>query len=168
VAFALLSVHYPNIQLRIAGGYRKKGIRKSGYERWLEKKITQLGIIESVKWLGNLNAEEIVAELQSANCTIISSFVESYCMALAEAITVGCPCVVSYAGAMPELAQDNVSALFFPMGDYTMCASKIGQILSDEILAQSLSFNAIQKSKHDKHPDAIMSEQVELYNKLLQ
>ncbi|MCI5147696.1 MAG: glycosyltransferase family 1 protein [Candidatus Electrothrix sp. AR3] len=71
-----------------------------------------------------------------------TSFIESYSVALIEALTLGVPSVVSYVGGLPQMATDKESALFFSSGDHAMCAYQVEKILTDEILANKLSQQA--------------------------
>ena len=68
-----------------------------------------------------------------------TSYVESYSLAVAEAMMIGVPLVISYAGAMPELAQDRVTALFYTPSDFFSCAYRLKQIIEDEKLAYGMS-----------------------------
>lgn len=141
-AIAVLKKTIPTIKLHIGGRILFDKILQDGYSNWLVKEAKKLGIINNIEWLGSLTADEIIYQLQIASVFVVPSYVESYCLALAEAMIIGIPCVASYAGAMPELAEDKKSALFFPVGDYTTCASHIQQIVNDESIANHLSIKA--------------------------
>jgi glycosyltransferase involved in cell wall biosynthesis len=164
-AIGLLKTSFPEIKLRIAG-YIGKGIRQSGYTKFLKTRIKKLGIEKNVYWLGPLTAQEMVDNLLKAHVAVIPSFIESYCVALEEPLTIGVPCVASYAGAMPELAVHNESALYFPPGDSGICASYIEQIFVNHGLAQKLSDNSYSRKKVNTEID-ISRVQVEIYNSVL-
>jgi glycosyltransferase involved in cell wall biosynthesis len=154
-AVAILKKRFPKIKLCIAGNI-SSGIRMDGYSKWLQDKIKKNGIAENINWLGSLDAEAIVTQMKEANVVVIPSFIETYCLALDEALTVGVPTVVSFSGAMPELAQHEKTALFYSPCDVEMCASAIGQFFLDKNLAVKISNNAYNdKSKKDNENIAL-------------
>jgi glycosyltransferase involved in cell wall biosynthesis len=166
-AIAILKRKYPRIVLNVAGDIMKKGIKRSGYARWLQCEARRLDIENNVHWLGPLDADEIIRQFYQASMVVISSFVESYSLVLAEAMLVGVPIVVSYAGAMPELARHEESVLFFPTGDESACAWQMDRILSDQALAGRLSQNARKTGLSRNEPRAVVERQIGIYNEIL-
>lgn len=164
-AIHILKQRFPNINLHIAGSLTA-GIRTDGYSKWLRNKILKNDLTENITWLGSLDSNEIVSQIKKANVVVIPSFIETYCLALDESLTVGAPTVVSFSGAMPELAQHGHSALFYTPGDVEMCANAIETIFVDEILAQKLSENAYN-DKSNKNNEIIALEQLSNYKKVI-
>jgi len=165
-AVAILKDTWPRIRLTVGGNRFQSGIRRSGYARWLLREIKRLGIENHVAFVGPLDAAEMIRHIHGSSVVIIPSFVESYSMALAEAMAVGVPVVASYAGAMPELARDGESVLFFPMGDETMCAWQIRRILQSPSLASSLAVHARELGLNRNNPDDAVRRQIEIYNEV--
>ena len=160
-ALAILKKSYPNIKLVIAGAI-STGVRADGYTKWLIRKIKRLGLTDDLQWIGPLTAKDIVNQLHNANVAIIPSFVESYCMTLEESLFAGTPTVASFSGAMPELATNEESALFFPPGDIVMCARCIERILTDVKLATKLSNNSFT-AKRKKDRTLTVKKQLDIY-----
>lgn len=166
-ALGLLKERYPNIQLRIAG--RMKGrFLKSGYTIYLEKLIKKLGIQENVIFLGSLNENQIVDELQNADVTVIPSFVETYCLAFAESMLIGTPTVVSDTGAMPELADHGEECLFYNSMDFQSCAYYVDQLIKDKALAEKLSVNGRKRRLQENDPQLVVDTQLKIYKRLLE
>lgn len=130
-AIELLKKSFPSIKLNIAGQI-SNGVQQTGYTKFIKKRIESLGLTENVVWLGALNAGGIISKLIESHVAVVPSFVESYCVALKEAITIGIPAVASYAGAMPELGKNNKMVSYFPPGDASMCAYSIEKIFANE------------------------------------
>lgn len=166
-SIAILKYNFPHITLNIAGAQIKPGIRMSGYARWLKREIRHLNIEKNINWLGPMNSNGIIEQIQRSSVIVIPSFVESYSVALAEAMQLGAPLVVSFSGAMPELARNEESALFFSPGDSTMCARSIEQILNDQTLAVRLGNNARSFGLRRNDPTRILSQQLGIYNTVL-
>jgi len=168
-AVKILKQQYPNVELRIAGAFGQKNefYRKPGYTIFLQRLINKLGIKNNVIFVGPLSASQIVEELHKARCFLQTSFVESYSLALAEAMAVGMPCVVSYAGAMIELAKDNFSALFYPPMEYYTCAEKICRLFESPNLCATLSQNAREMAIERNDERKAVLTQLSIYNDIL-
>lgn len=166
-ALAVLKKKFPSVKLKIAGTIIQQRKLQDGYTLWLIKLAKKLDIYESIEWLGPLNAGQIVQQFQQSSAVVIPSVVETYCLALAEAMIVGVPSVVSYSGAMPELADHNESALYFPTGDFMSCAWQIEKILTDKMLCARLSSAARAKGIKRNNPDYIVSNQLYIYNEII-
>ncbi|MFZ1983079.1 MAG: glycosyltransferase [Desulfatitalea sp.] len=167
-AMAILKERFPNIALCVAGAHKKKGVRQSGYIAWIVREARRLGVEKKVFWLGALSAPQIIAQLHDSALFLAPSFVESYCVALAEAMIVGVPSVVSYAGGLACLAEDNVSALYFPPGDEVMCAFQMARLLEDQELAARLSASARKMGLKRNDRQRVSADQLEIYRKIVE
>ncbi len=167
-AFAIVKKKYPNAKLRIAGiSINPIKYKRSGYDRFLIKLIEDLDLKDSVVFLGNLEAKDILEEFYQSDVCINSSFVETYCLALAEALCVGIPCVASYTSALSELMEDCISGLYYPMGDHYLCAKKILQFVEDEHISRLISKNASTRMRHRSESGKIVQQQIEIYKHIL-
>lgn len=168
-AVAELKKKYPEIKLNIAGSFlgRKGAFFSSGYSRFLLGLIKDLGVMDNIRFLGSLNAIEIIEQLQKADVCVIPSFIETYCVALAEAMMVGTPCVVSYAGAMPEFAVANEEALFYTSSDHVSCAARINDCLTNRSLSEKLSVNGHKRKLQDCNKEKMKEKQMDNYRNIL-
>lgn len=167
-AISLLKQYYPNIQLRIAGnfGVDSAFYRRPGYTKYLIKLIKRLNVEQNVVFLGSLNAEGILAQLHQSDAMLQTSYVESYSLAVAEAMMAGIPMVVSYAGAMPELAQDKEAALFYTPSDYFSCAYLLKKIIESYELSQKLSEKARSIAINRNVASILGDLQIDIYKKV--
>lgn len=164
-AVAILKRRFPQIKLEIAGTI-SSGLRGEGYAKWLKRKIKHLGISQNITWTGPLDANDLVKHLHQANVAVFPSYIESYCLAFEEALTVGVPSVAAYSGAMPELATNENMALFFSPGDVVMCANAIERFFENPDYARIVSHN-VYNSKKDKRNIDVVTNQLSIYNSLL-
>lgn len=165
-AISLLKRKYPNIKLVIAGHISSKGIRQNGYDKFIMNKIKKNDLLDNIIWLGSLDAESLVNELLKSNVCVVPSFIESYCVALEEALTLGTPSVVSFSGAMPELAKHEFSALYYSSIDAVDCASQIEKLF-DLSLAETISKNAIESKKERLNKINFAEEQLNVYRSII-
>jgi glycosyltransferase involved in cell wall biosynthesis len=168
-ALAILKKTYPNITLKIAGNFlsNRPFYRISGYMLYLKDLINDLGLKDNVIFLGSLNASEIVEESCKCHAMIHPSFVESYSLALAESMAIGVPSVISHAGAMTELAENNVSGLFYKSDDFHQCAALISSLIENPELCNNISKNAISIGRERNNPSNVVQRQIEIYRKIL-
>lgn len=158
---------HPTATLRIAGPKPGRGFRQDGYLRWLQGQIRVLGLEPTVSWLGPLSANQMADELCSASVAVIPAFVESYCMALAEAMWVGTPTAVAYTGGTSWLGRDEDTCLFFPPGDEVMCAYQILRLLTVPALADAIARNARMTAKTVNDRRMIVETLVSAYRRAI-
>lgn len=169
-AIAILKNKYPNIKLNIGGDIqvRKKcGLFRDGYTSWLLKKADKLGITASISWLGRMDADEMIKEMTRSSMVVVPSYVETYCLFLAESMLLGVPTIASFSGAMPQLAEHGKSALYFPTGDHWSCARQIERIITDPELADKLSGGARSVALLRNDQANILKTQLDIYDKIV-
>lgn len=164
---AVLKEIYPQITCRIAGAIRLGNRLNDGYYSYLINLIKKYKLEDNIIFIGSLSSDEIIKELQNADVCVVPSFVETYCLALAEALMVGIPCVVSYAGALPETAVPNEEALFYNSIDYVEGADLVHKLLENENVCEQLSLTAMKRRKIENDPQVVLETQLNIYKELL-
>ncbi len=166
-AFGILKKRIPDARMRVAGAHQRPGIRQDGYMRWINRMIYQLKLDGAIEWLGPLNADQIVTELKNAAATVIPTYIEGYGLAIAEAMRIGTPALIAYAGGTGYLGKDEESCLFFPPGDEAMCAYQLERLLTDEALAKRLSRESRKVAAVRNNRQRIVQRQLEIYRQVL-
>jgi glycosyltransferase involved in cell wall biosynthesis len=167
-ALAYLKRRFPALELRMAGALQRPGLRQGGYMAWINREARRLGVESSIQWLGALSAEQIVTEMQEAAVIFLPTFIEGYCLALAEAMAMGAPVAVAYVGGAAHLARDEESALYFSPGDVEMAAFQVGRLLDDQMLAVRLGTQARTVALKRNDPGRIIQRQLAIYQSVLQ
>ncbi|MBI3441612.1 MAG: glycosyltransferase family 4 protein [Proteobacteria bacterium] len=162
-AVALLRYEFPNIRLRLAGRVSDR----SGYGRFIRRRIKELGIDDRVEFLGYLDDKAMACELLRAHVFAITSYIENSPNSLAEAMLLGLPCVASYVGGIPDMVRTGETGLLYPVDDVPLLAEKIRNIFVDAELAVHLGSNA-RSVAHERHnPKRVVEQLVAAYNKIL-
>jgi glycosyltransferase involved in cell wall biosynthesis len=87
-------------------------------EEELRQGTRRLGIESAVAFLGTKTPEDIGRLLMSSAAMILPSHTEPWGLVVNEALSFGCPVVVSdVCGCVPELVRDGVTGYSFPAGD---------------------------------------------------
>lgn len=166
-AAKILRVHFPNLQIRIAGAHQAQSLRLSGYIRWLNGEIRRAGLESNVYWLGSIDAARLCKELAESSVAVFPSYAESYGVAHAEAMTIGTPSVCSFNGGSANLAEDGKTALFFPAGDHVVCADHVKRLFESRDLSESLSRTARSVAFRRHNLAAIVERQLQIYQDVL-
>lgn len=166
MALPQLLREYPDVKLYVAG-YKpftegdKRPFYKRGYGAYLKKLIRDLGVAEHIEFTGPLKAAEVAEKLAHVNVYVLPSAIENSPNTLGEAMMVGTPSVASYAGGVPDMAEDGKDALFYRNDDPALLAWQIKRIFDNDELALMLSENGRKKAA-ETH-DAAKNAQALLY-----
>lgn len=99
---------------RSGGDYSLSLLGKGVYQPDLEKMAADLNIADKVKFVGEVNKDEVKRHLQNADVLIMPSRTEGLPRALIEAMALGLPAIGSDAGGIPELLDESC---LFPSED---------------------------------------------------
>jgi glycosyltransferase involved in cell wall biosynthesis len=153
-AVAGLRDEFPGIRLRLVG----RVSTRSGYGRFLSRRVRSLGLLNHVDFLGYLDGQNMVHHMLRAHAFVISSYIENSPNSLSEAQLLGMPCVASFIGGIPTLVRDGETGLLYPVDDVPVLIEKIRRIFLDDALAIRLGNAAreVARTRHD--PDTIAAQ----------
>jgi len=164
---ALLKQTFPNIVLNLAGSINVGNRLLDGYSIFINKLINELNLQNNIHYLGSIDEDEIIKRLQECNVCVIPSFIETYCLAFAEAMIIGTPTVTSYTGAMPELAEHKKETLFYNSIDHYTAATYISELITNKELANFISHNARNKRLKNNNPERVLENQLNIYKSII-
>ena len=90
----------------------------------------QLGIADSVRWLGYVADDDLPVLLAGARCLVFPSLYEGFGLPVVEAMATGCPVITSDSTSLPETAA-GAALLVDPLAP-TAIADAIARLLSDD------------------------------------
>lgn len=159
---------YPQARLKIAGASGNKPFYKEdGYIRYIKGLTKELGIKDNVEFMGRLDTNGIITNLQNCDVFVNPSFVESYSAAAAEAMYLGVPSLLSYAGAMPNFSEVKEVALYYSPMDFVDCAAKIIDLFEDEVVRNTIIHNAVAQMPLKCSPEKVRETQLLIYKEVL-
>lgn len=124
------------LDLRLAGNGPSK-------ER-LEGLVGQLDLDRNVHFLGFLNEDQIMSELQISDLFVLPSFVEGVPVSVMEAMAVGVPVIATNVGGTSELVGSETGILVRP-ADPKALAEAIGRMIDDYEFRKRVSALGRQK-----------------------
>lgn len=101
-------------------------------EKNLYQLADQLGVLNQVEFLGQQSAEQLAKLYSKADFLIHTALTESFSMTLLEAMSSGLPIIASNVGGIPELVEDDVNGILFPVGDVAALSSAVNVMCMDE------------------------------------
>jgi len=93
---------------------------------------------ERLKYAGVLSGDVKVCALTSADVFVLPSYSEGFPMAVLEAMAVRLPLVLTPVGALPEVLQDGVNAIFVAPGDVAGISQALIKLSQDRDLCQKI------------------------------
>ena len=156
-AFAQVTAQRPSWGLRICG--------VGSQYRELQSLVKELGLADSVTFLGNITPVE--PEMAKASILVLSSRMESFGMAIVEAMRMGLPVVSTDCPHGPgEIITHGVDGLLVPPGDTDALAAALLELIDDEPRRQRMGREALVKgARYD--PEPIAEQCAALFQELL-
>ncbi len=147
-----------DVDLHIAG----EGQEKAN----LEKLVAKYNLQYQVKFLGQLNDQELQEEIRSCQLVIVPSLqYETFGLTVLEALALSKPVLVSTQGALPELIKGAVGQVFNPYQKGSL-GQNIRALLANPNLEQ-MGKNGYQLVKEEYGPEDHYQQIIEVYNNLL-
>ena len=159
-ALALILRAYPNAALITTGADPRKGgvralLRRSGYARYLARRMRALKLGGHVLYLGQLSAEGMKRQYLSAHLALNPSSIENSSNAIGEAMLLGTPVVASRVGGTPDMLGDGESGILYPFGEPEALAAAVCRIFGSDALAADYSARgrkaALQRHDREKN-----------------
>jgi L-malate glycosyltransferase len=170
-ALAFLAPRFPDLKIIVADFdqfFRKPSriiakLKDQEYHKYIRWLIRNLRLNDKVVALPQLDAASVAEQLASAHIFCLPSLCENSPNSLAEAMMVGTPCVVPYAGGVPSMVRAGACARLFQPGDPAALAKAIEDIIIDDSLADKYAREAKRIALEIYDPNRICLEYHEAY-----
>jgi teichuronic acid biosynthesis glycosyltransferase TuaC len=141
-ALSVLRTRFPNVRWVVIGDGPERG--------QLERLAAQLGMSDSVDWLGQLPPDEALDELARCHVMALPSLDEAFGVAYVEALACGLPAIgCEGEGGPEEIAAFGDGLLLVPPRDPDALAERIGDLLGDAQELERLG-EAARKTARDE------------------
>jgi D-inositol-3-phosphate glycosyltransferase len=139
----------------------------SGEMARLQKLCQELGIGDTVIFLGKRSQDSLPYYYSAADVVIVPSHYESFGMVALEAMACGTPVVASQVGGLAFLVQDGVTGYVVPDDDPAALGDRLAQLILNQDLRQKLGEQATYYAQ-DYSWENITSRMKTLYTGLLE
>jgi glycosyltransferase involved in cell wall biosynthesis len=161
-AFALFYRINIEAKLTIAGDYDEKS-----YFQECEKIVDDLGLNDSVEFIGGIDRGRLVEELKTTSCLILVSLQETAPMIVEEAMSAGVPVVASNICGLPYMIEDGVSGYLVNAQDKNDIAEKIESIALDKEKNIAMGERAREIAKDRFHYLSVARKTIAIYENSL-
>jgi glycosyltransferase involved in cell wall biosynthesis len=124
------------------------------------------GLKERVVFAGQVS--DVNSFYAAADVFVLPSHSEGSPHVLLEAMAAEVPVVATSVGGVPEIVEDDVSALLVPSADPTALASAISRVLNDKELARRLTKNAAELITTRYTPENYVRSLVKIYREVIE
>ena len=131
----------------------------------LEVTAASLGISDRVIFTGQV--KNVEAYYAAADVLANPSHSEGSPYVLLEAMAANLPIVATAVGGVPEMVENNQTALLVPASDPQAMADAIARVLGDEQLAQRLAASASTLGTFRFSPDNYVRSLAEVYREVI-
>lgn len=136
-------------------------------QSYINKFIPEACIRKRMLLLGHQTSNSIAEYRKKSTITVVASRYENFSISLLEAISAGCPVVVSNVGGNPEIVEDGYNGLLFESESYEDLAGKINKILNSRVDLERFSRNSIKKCNDCFLPDTVAKKTLDFYQTLI-
>jgi len=134
-AFATVREHLPDAELRIMG--------KGDAEAELRQTAAQLGVQDSVKFLGYIAEHEKAHHLGQLHCMVNPSMKEGWGIINIEANACGTPVISANSPGLRDSVSHNESGLLYEYGNIKALSAALLEVLQNHALQERLRVGAI-------------------------
>lgn len=158
----LVKKEFPDAELRIAGKVIDEQYFEEINEFILKNNLT------NVKFLGQLNTEQIKEEYSRCSLLVLPSKQETAPMVIAEAMSCGKPVVATKVGGISYMVEDNENGFLFEKGNDKILAEKIALLLKDKELRKKFGKKAKEIAEKRWKVEIIAKKHLQVYKEILE
>jgi D-inositol-3-phosphate glycosyltransferase len=148
-------------QLVIAGG----NPGEAGFDALLSR-ARSLDLLDALIFVGSQPHNVLPDYYRAADVVAIPSFYESFGLVAVEAMACGTPVVASRAGGLAFTVEDGKTGFLVPHSDPQALACRLGEILRDDALRDTLGARAAVTAERFAWP-TVASRVVHIYDRLI-
>lgn len=154
-----LMERYPRLRVDFVGA----GPKREAYELLAR----ELGVAERCCFAGALPHAEVLARMGAAAVVVVPSRAEALAVVNVESLAMGTPVVGSQVGGIGEAVRDGVDGFLVPPDDPAALGERIGRLLGDPLLRQSMGLAARQGFLQRVELEANIGRQASWYEQLV-
>jgi glycosyltransferase involved in cell wall biosynthesis len=155
-AAEIISRANDNVKFLIAGiGPKEQELKKLVQNRGLTDKVIFAGYMDNIYEIFNI-----------IDINVISSLSEALCLSLIEGMYVGKPAVATDTGGIPEVVKDGYNGFLVTVGDSSMLAERILQLVRNPELRKTMGDNGRELTVRDFTAGAMAKAIEEVYEEV--
>jgi glycosyltransferase involved in cell wall biosynthesis len=157
-AAPIILLGLPTVKFIVAGRGEQEG--------QLRELATSLGILDSVRFVGWLEHEELPKYLSSSDVYVSTSLSDGTSNSLLEAMASELPPVVSDIPANRQWIQEAENGFLFPIGDHVALARRVIQLIADREMRTLFGHRSRKVVELNADPEVEMKKLDNIYSRL--
>jgi glycogen synthase len=134
-----------------------------GYVKVLRDMIHTLGLGDTVKFMGTLVPQQLIARYEDYHAFLFTSrWEEPFGVTILESMARGVPVIATNRGAAPEIICDGENGILVPANDPVALADAIHRLIQNPLLCEKMRYNAL-KTVHEKYTFEKIFNRIEDY-----
>ena len=164
---------YPDVTVKVAGNSLvnyvtlKDKIKISAYGKYLRKLVKEIGMENSITFLGRLSAEEMKRQYLDCYTFVCASSLENSPNSVGEAMLLGTPVVASNTGGIPSMVDHEKEGLLFEKGNIEALAGAIIRTWEDNLLVDEMTANARRRARKTHDADENYNTLLNIYRRIV-
>ena len=159
--FEVVSLLKFDFLLFVAGKGEKR------YIKYLNKKISNLGINNKIKWLGQINQKDLRQYLLNCDLFIHPTFMDNTASVVSDAMAAGIPVIANKVAGIPEKIIDMKTGFLVEPGNKSELLNKINFCYPNSAICEEIAENARKFALKNYSGEVISTQIYELYKKIL-
>lgn len=166
-AFPLLVARHPDVTLTILGSDTPNIAGYSSARSYMEDRLRSAGCLENVSFIAQVPLTELPAMFHSHDIVWVPSLYDNYPLVALEALACANAVVAADSGGLPEMIQNGVTGLLFPVGNAAALAEQTALLCADPALRAALGQAAHKWMVEECSPRSLYDNTMELYRMAL-
>lgn len=156
-AFALINERFNDWQVVFAG---------NGEIEKAKKIAEEAGVTNNTVFLGWVNGKDKEQVFQEASIYCLASDGEGFPMGVLDAWAYGIPCVMTPVGGIPDIVEDGLNGMLFPVNDVVVLSEKLEKLIRNDLLRKSIVFETDKLIANEFNLQVINKKLELIYNSL--
>ncbi len=172
-ALGKLKKEYPDLTIAVTGRdlgsniSLKEKLKLSAYEQYIRKLINEYQLLDSIEFLGRLNAEQMKEQYLRANVFLLPSSIENSPNSLGEAMLLGVPTVAADVGGVRDLMTDEEEGMIYPWTDVDQMEGKLRRVFTEPLIDTVRRTEKARRHALKTHdPETNLEELMRIYREL--
>lgn len=161
-AIAISRNDFPDLRMKIAGF----PVSQKYYDTCL-RLLADLGLEDTIEFLGNLNVEQMQQQLAQASALVLCSWQETAPVIIEEAMACGVPVVASDRCGMPYMIEDGKTGALVEPGDPRSIADGINRVLQEGV-AEAMSKRSREVAERRFRASTVAMQTAQVYRQILE
>jgi glycosyltransferase involved in cell wall biosynthesis len=138
--------------------------RDQTYLASVQNEIIRENLADAVTFSGQINREQLKAELSRASVLLLPSLQENAPMAISEAMAAGVPVIASNRCGMPYMVADGKSGFLVDPTDLAAIEERLEMLLGNSALRFNMSAKCREIAKARFHPKTVAEKTMSAYH----